>query len=78
MHGKLPPRFLCKTCGRTWVAHRHAIFYGLHSSAEEIANALNLLKNGTSVRKTARALQLSPGTIQRWKFRLKTSLLFNQ
>jgi transposase len=40
----------------------------------KIKRAIELLKNGISIRKTAQYLELSPSTIQRWKKQLKVNI----
>ncbi len=67
VHAKNYQRFMCKECKRTWVAHRNDVTYRLHSTPQTFQSGLLLLRQGQSVRAIARALGISPSTVQRWK-----------
>lgn len=66
VHGRTYLRFKCSVCGKTWVFKQFT---------DEFYKALNMLKNGFSIRRTANYLNVSPSTIQRWK--KKSTNLFN-
>lgn len=68
-HSRQYPRFKCKACGKTWSAYKNDLRYGLKKDFEQFETAIGLLQKGFSVRKTAQGVGVSPGTIQRWKFR---------
>ncbi len=73
VHARQYQRFMCKSCNKTWVAHRNDVTYRLHATAQTLRAGLLLLQQGLSVRVIARSLGISPSTVQRWKS--KTSLI---
>ncbi|MBI5413824.1 IS1 family transposase [Candidatus Peregrinibacteria bacterium] len=68
-HSRKSPRFLCKACGKTWVAHREEPRYHLHTDFQKVIEVLKFLSGGASVRGTARNMGVSTSTVQRWKTR---------
>lgn len=70
VHSRKYARFKCKGCNKTWVASRNEFYYGLKKGLEQIEFAQKLLEQNISVRKIAQTVGISPGTVQRWKFRL--------
>lgn len=74
VHGRTYPRFRCKGCKKTWNVHRNELRYCLKKDFEKIESALVLLQQGFSVRKTAQEIGVSPGTVQRWKFKFREKI----
>ncbi|MFH0820192.1 MAG: helix-turn-helix domain-containing protein [Candidatus Peregrinibacteria bacterium] len=71
IHSRKRPRLKCKSCGKTWAAHRHEIYYGLRTATEKIEKAIALLEQGLSIRQVARRVRASPSSVHRWKLRNK-------
>lgn len=70
IHAQNPTRFKCKECKKTWVAHRNnALAYKLKTKPETIFEAMELIHNGSSIRKVAGKFAVSPSTVQRWSLR---------
>lgn len=67
VHAKNYQRYMCKSCKKTWVAHRNDVTYRLHATAQTLHAGLLLIRQGLSVRAIARSLGISPSTVQRWK-----------
>jgi len=71
VHGKKYERLQCKGCKSTWVSHKDAFNYRMRKDLETIQAALDFLDNGLSIRRTAKRVKVSPGTVQRWKNKFK-------
>ena len=71
LHSQYAKRMRCKACKKTWVAYRNEIRYGLRSDPEKIDEALELFKQGLSIREMALKLKVSTSTIQRWGRKFK-------
>lgn len=67
VHGQKYSRFKCKGCKKTWVSTRHHFHYGIRKDLKKFELALELLRNGLSIRKIAQKVGVNPGTVQRWK-----------
>lgn len=67
VHGQKYPRFKCKNCKKTWVSTRHHFRYGLRKDLRKFELALELFRQGLSIRKIAQKVGVTPGTVQRWK-----------
>jgi transposase-like protein len=67
IHDKKLRRLRCNCCGKTWSAHHNEIYYRLHSDPTKIDRALIMISLGTSVRRVARLIDVSSGTVMRWK-----------
>jgi transposase-like protein len=74
IHSKKYKRFQCNNCKKTWVSHRFEIQYGLRTEETVINTAIKMMRQGFSIRKTAKEVQVSPSTIQRWRLRIKKAI----
>ncbi len=66
-HGRSYARFKCNKCGKTWVASRYEFSYGFRKNISQLESARELFAQNISIRKTAQAVGICPGTAQRWK-----------
>ena len=67
IHSQRERRFKCSRCQKTWVEHHKEKFFRLRVEREKVIRAQKLFDEGKSVREIARAIKVSPSTIQRWK-----------
>lgn len=74
-HSQTAGRMRCKSCGRTWVAHRNEVRFGLRSDPKKIQAAIEMFKAEISIRKIAREIKVSTSTIQRWKRKFKNPII---
>lgn len=71
IHDKKQNRLRCRTCDKTWSAHHKEFRYGLRSKATQIQRAVEMIKAQIPIRKIADFVKVSPGTVMRWKKKLK-------
>jgi len=72
VHSQYSKRMRCKSCGKTWVTHRNEMQYGLRAPPQKIYVAVEMFKNGSSIRTIAKKIIVSTSTVQRWKRKFKT------
>lgn len=73
VHSQNSQRMRCKACKKTWAAYRNEIRYGLRTDPQKLVLALELLKEGMSIRSVAQRIDVSPSSIQRWKRRAQSA-----
>ena len=49
--------------------------YGLKTDLQKVQAAIQMIRQGTSIRKTAFLIRASTGSIQRWKARAKNQFI---
>ena len=59
-------RYQCRTCRRTFNAHRGTIFYRCRTAEQDIIEALSMLAEGMSIRGVARVKRVKPDTVLMW------------
>jgi len=57
-HGRKPPRYRCKTCGKTFSAKEGTLFAGLHKPMEVIVMVVTLLAYGCPIQAIVHAFGL--------------------
>lgn len=67
VHDKKLNRLRCRSCGKTWSAHYQEFYFGLRTNLVKVRRALDMLKAGIPIRKIARLIEVSSGTVMRWK-----------
>ncbi len=67
VHDKKLNRLRCRSCGKTWSAHHQEFYFGLRTNPVKVRRALDMLKAGMPIRKIARLVNVSSGTVMRWK-----------
>lgn len=70
VHDKKLKRLRCKACGKTWSAHRGEFHFGLRTDTVKVRRAVYMLKAEMPIRKIARLVDVSAGTVMRWKKKL--------
>ncbi|MBU0578096.1 hypothetical protein KJ742_07420 [Patescibacteria group bacterium] len=70
VHDKKQDRLRCKLCGKTWSAHYKEFHYGLHTDLTKIRRAIDMIRAEIPIRKIARLIDVSAGTVMRWKKKL--------
>jgi transposase-like protein/IS1 family transposase len=68
-HGKKRERYKCKTCGKTFNAHRGTMFDGLRKEEELIVVVVTLLAYGCPRQAIVHAFGLDERTVARWQER---------
>ncbi|MBI4235150.1 IS1 family transposase [Candidatus Peregrinibacteria bacterium] len=71
IHDKNFNRLRCRKCGKTWSGHSKEFRYGLRSKELQINRAIEMIKAKIPIRKIAGFVNVSPGTVMRWKKKLK-------
>jgi transposase-like protein len=71
IHDHKNNRYRCRVCGKTWNAHQNEFCYGLRTNPVKVRRAVDMLRAGIPVRKIARLVDVSAGTVMRWKKKLK-------
>ncbi len=71
VHDHRRNRLRCRICGKTWSAHQKEFSFRLKTNPVKIRRALDMLNAGLSIRKIARLVDVSAGTVMRWKKKLK-------
>jgi transposase-like protein len=59
-------KFICSTCGKVFCSRKNTVFYGLRTSPDRIALALDLSTKGLSVNKIAEVVKVCPVTVRKW------------
>ncbi|MDP2643205.1 MAG: helix-turn-helix domain-containing protein [Candidatus Peregrinibacteria bacterium] len=70
LHDKKLNRLRCKVCGKTWSAHHLEFHFGLRTDTVKVRRAVDMLKAEIPIRKIARLVDVSAGTVMRWKKKL--------
>jgi len=70
VHDKKLNRLRCKVCGKTWSAHNREFHFGLRTNPVKVRRAVEMLKAEIPIRKIARLIDVSAGTVMRWKKKL--------
>lgn len=70
LHDKKPSRLRCRSCNKTWSIHHQEFYFGLRANPVKIRRAVDMLKAGIPIRKIARLIDVSSGTVMRWKKKL--------
>src|SRR5579883_388808 len=68
-HGKKRERYKCKTCGRTFSAHRGTMYEGLRKEEPLISCVVTLLAYGCPRQAIVHAFGLDERTVARWQER---------
>ncbi len=74
IHDKKQNRLRCRTCDKTWSTHRQEFYFGLRTSPVKVRRVLDMLKAKIPIRKIAQLVEISSGTVMRWK---KKARIFN-
>ena len=59
-------RYQCRVCRRVFNEQVGSLFYGKHTPAEDIIEALAMLAEGVGLRATARIKGIKPDTLSAW------------
>lgn len=70
VHDKKLNRLRCRSCGKTWSIHYQEFYFGLHTNPVKVRRALDMLKAEIPIRKIAKLVDVSSGTVMRWKKKL--------
>ena len=70
LHDKKLKRLRCKVCGKTWSAHCEEFYFGLRTNPAKVRRAVDMLKAEIPIRKIARLVDVSAGTVMRRKKKL--------
>ncbi|MFH1286371.1 MAG: hypothetical protein ABII02_01310 [Candidatus Magasanikbacteria bacterium] len=70
VHDKQLKRLRCRACGKTWSAHNWEFHFGLRTDTVKVRRAVDMLKAEIPIRKIARLIDVSAGTVMRWKKKL--------
>src|SRR5258708_16280593 len=68
-HGKKRERYKCKTCGKTFSAHRGTMLEGLRKEEDLIVLVVTLLSYGCPRQAIVHAFGLDERTVARWQAR---------
>src|SRR5512135_1006652 len=68
-HGKARPRYLCKSCGKTFSAQAGTMFEGLRKPKELIVIVVTLLASGCPIQAIVQAFGLDERTVASWRER---------
>src|SRR5438128_1546020 len=69
IHGRKPPRYRCKTCGKTFSAREGTMFAGLRKPTDLIVIVVTLVAYGCPVQAIVHAFGLDERTVADWRDR---------
>ena len=70
VHDKKLKRLRCRACGKTWSTDHREFHFGLRTDTVKVRRAIDMLKAEIPIRKIARLVDVSAGTVMRWKKKL--------